>query len=114
MNTPIELCHHLNYVRQNYTKGIIKTLNNIIKKQSSNIKYIFLGQVRRIPDVGYNMYKSQFEDVNISEGFTEIVNIDFKPVFEDEKHEILFKQRTNQKNLQLQLVINVILFIYLI
>ncbi len=48
-----------------------------------------------MPDVGYNMYKSQFEDVNTSEGFTEIVNIDFKPVFEDEKHEILFKQRTN-------------------
>lgn len=73
METPIDLCHHLNYVRQNYTKG----------------------QIRRIPDVGYNMFKSQYEDPNVSEGFTEIVKIDFSPKFEDDYHEKIFKQWTN-------------------
>lgn len=73
MNTVIELCHHLNYVRQNQTKGA----------------------VRRIPDVGYNMYKSKYEEPVKSEHFTEIVSIDFEPEFETEHHEKIFKQWTD-------------------
>ena len=73
MQTPIELCHHLNYVRQNHTKGL----------------------VRRIPDVGYNTFKSQFEEPSTEEGFTEIVKIDFTPDFESKEHELVFKQWTN-------------------
>jgi len=41
-NTPIELCHHLNYVRVHQTSG----------------------EVRRIPDVGYNMYKKIMKHQN--------------------------------------------------
>ena len=73
MQTPIELCHHLNYVRQNHTKGV----------------------ARRIPDVGYNMFKSQLEEPSTEEGFTEIVKIDFTPDFESKDHELVFKQWTN-------------------
>ncbi|CAF0732418.1 unnamed protein product [Brachionus calyciflorus] len=73
MNTPIELCHHLNYVRQNCSAG----------------------EIRRIPDVGYNLYKSHFEEPDVKEGFTEILKIDFKPQFDDDKHEKIFKQWTN-------------------
>ena len=72
MTTPIELCHHLNYVRQNAT----------------------LGKVRRIPDVGYNMFKSRFEEPDKSEGYDEIVQVEFEPKFEDERHETIFKQWT--------------------
>lgn len=73
MNTSIDLCHHLNYVRQNYSAG----------------------KMRRVPDIGYNMFKSQFEEPDIGEGFSEIVKIDFEPKFEDENHEKMFKQWTN-------------------
>jgi bifunctional polynucleotide phosphatase/kinase len=72
MNTQIELCHHLNYVRQNQTAG----------------------KIRRIPDVGYNMFKSQFEQPVLSEGFSEIKEIDFSPKFENPEHETIFKQWT--------------------
>ena len=73
MTTPLELCHHLNYVRQNYS----------------------LGKNRRVPDVGYNMFKSQYEEPQMSEGFTDIIQIDFTPHFHDERHETVFKQFTN-------------------
>ena len=72
METKIELCHHLNYVRQNHTKG----------------------SIRRIPDVGYNMFKSNYEEPEVSEGYTEIVMVDFIPKFEDEEHENEFKKWT--------------------
>jgi bifunctional polynucleotide phosphatase/kinase len=72
MTTELELCHHLNYVRQNYTKG----------------------KVRRVPDVGYNTYKSQYEEPTVSEGFSEILKIDFVPIFDDSEHEATFKQWT--------------------
>ncbi len=72
MKTNIELCHHLNYVRQNQTAG----------------------KIRRIPDVAYNTFKSQFEEPNLSEGFLEIKEVDFIPKFENETHESIFKQWT--------------------
>ncbi len=73
MNTDIELCYHLNYVRQNQTKG----------------------KVRRIPDVGFNTYKSRYQEPDKSEGFTEIVNVEFHPKFDSEESEIIFKQWTD-------------------
>jgi bifunctional polynucleotide phosphatase/kinase len=73
MTTLLELCFHLNYVRQNQSKGTI----------------------RRIPDVGYNTYKSKQEDPIKTEGFTEILQIDFKPEFDSEEHERIFKQWTD-------------------
>lgn len=73
MTTLIELCHHLNYFRQNLTKS----------------------KVRRIPDVGYNMYKSRYEDPLLSDGFTDIVNVDFQPQFDSAEDEMIFKQWTS-------------------
>ncbi|KAK6179358.1 hypothetical protein SNE40_011740 [Patella caerulea] len=72
MQTPLELAHHLNYVRQNQTES----------------------EVRRIPDVGYNVYKKNFEEPSKLEGFSEIIKIDFKPRFANAKHESLFKNWT--------------------
>ncbi len=73
MNTEIELCYHLNYVRQNQSKG----------------------KIRRVPDVGYNTYKSRYEEPDTSEGFTEILQIEFSPEFDSEENEKIFKQWTD-------------------
>ncbi len=72
MQTPIELAHHLNFVRMNQTNG----------------------EVRRIPDVGYNMYKKNYQEPAIKEGFTEIKKITFVPKFDNKRDETLFKQWT--------------------
>lgn len=70
MSTPRDLANHLNFFRQNQTKG----------------------QVRRIPDVGYNVYNKNFEEPQKSEGFSEILKIDFVPKFDTTKEETLFKK----------------------
>ena len=72
MNTDIELCHHLNYVRQNQTKS----------------------KVRRIPDVGYNMFKKDYAKPDVKEGFSEVISIDFVPKFDSTEDESIFKQWT--------------------
>ncbi|XP_052225823.1 uncharacterized protein F21D5.5-like isoform X2 [Dreissena polymorpha] len=72
MNTPIDLANHLNYVRQTQTSGT----------------------VRRVPDVGYNVYKKNYEAPLKSEGFSEILHIDFCPNFDSEREESVFKQWT--------------------
>ncbi|KAH9496840.1 hypothetical protein Btru_010407 [Bulinus truncatus] len=73
LQTSQELSHHLNMFRQNQTNG----------------------QVRRIPDVGYNMFKKNFENPNTSEGFDSIVEVNFKPRFDSKTDEELFKQWTD-------------------
>ena len=73
MKTPLELARHLNLVRQNQTKG----------------------QVRRIPDVGYHVYKKNFEAPTKTEGFSEIVEVDFVPKFDSSTDQRLFKQWTD-------------------
>ncbi|XP_052774383.1 uncharacterized protein F21D5.5-like isoform X2 [Mya arenaria] len=72
MATPLDLAHHLNYVRQIQTNA----------------------RVRRIPDVGYNVYKKNYEAPTKAEGFTEIINIDFAPKFDSDKDKTLFLQWT--------------------
>ena len=52
------------------------------------------GKIRRIPDVGYNIFKSQFEEPDVSEGFKEILGVDFEPNFESDDHKEIFKQWT--------------------
>ncbi|ESO88114.1 hypothetical protein LOTGIDRAFT_126696 [Lottia gigantea] len=69
MQTPREVSNHLNYMRQTQTYS----------------------EVRRIPDVGFNVYKKNFEEPTKAEGFTEIINIDFKPMFDNKRDEELFK-----------------------
>lgn len=73
MKTPPEIAHHLNLVRQNQT----------------------MGKVRRIPDVGYNVYKKNFEEPAKSEGFSEIIEINFIPQFDSSSDERLFRQWTD-------------------
>ena len=72
LQTPLEIAHHLNYVRQNQTYG----------------------EVRRIPDVGYAVYNKNYEEPETSEGFTEVKKIDFKLRFDNNRDEMLFKQWT--------------------
>lgn len=73
INTPLELAKHLNYVRQNQTNG----------------------DVRRIPEVGYNVYKKNFSAPTKEEGFCNIIQIDFIPKFDSKRDEALFKQWTS-------------------
>lgn len=63
---------HLNYVRQNQTNG----------------------EVRRIPDVGYNVYFKNFQAPTKAEGFSEILELDFVPEFDTKNDEALFRQWT--------------------
>lgn len=72
LDTPKEIAHHLNYLRQTRTKGV----------------------VRRVPDVGYNVYNKNYQAPTLDEGFSEISNVQFSPHFDDELHETLFKQWT--------------------
>ena len=59
-NTDISICEHLNLLRMNQTKG----------------------ECRRVPQVGFNRYKSKFEMPSESEGFYEIITIDFTLKFD--------------------------------
>jgi len=62
LNTPLEVADHLNYVRVRETKG----------------------KVRRIPQVAYNVYKKNFSEPRKSEGFEEVITIDFVPDLRDD------------------------------
>ncbi|XP_071850455.1 uncharacterized protein F21D5.5-like [Apostichopus japonicus] len=73
LDTPLELCHHLNMVRQNQSKG----------------------KNRRVPNVGFNVYKKNFQDPSREEGFSEVKRIPFSPVFKNKNDERLFLQWTD-------------------
>ncbi len=70
LQTSFDLAHHLNLFRQTQSEG----------KQ------------RRVPDVGFNVFKSKFEEPSLNEGFSVIEKIDFKPEFDCEADEKLFEQ----------------------
>jgi len=70
MQTDVKLAHHLNFYREK------------------------IAGVRRIPDVGYNVFKSKFQEPTTNEGFTEVIKIDWIPDFENDHHKKLFLQRT--------------------
>jgi len=73
MNTGVELAEHLNYVRVRESGG----------------------KIRRIPDIAYNVYKKNFEEPSASEGFSDIIQIEFVPDFRgDVEFEKIFKQWT--------------------
>ena len=72
MTTTWELAHHLNLVRQNQTDG----------------------KIRRIPDVGYNMFRKNFEAPSLDEGFSAVERIDLLVSFDSPKDEVIFKQWT--------------------
>lgn len=70
--TDIDTAQHLNYVRQTMTKG----------------------EIRRIPDVAYAMYKKRLDEPSKEEGFTEVKEIQFVPDFSDAKVQHVFMQYT--------------------
>jgi len=71
--TDIEIAEHLNHVR--------------VRESSGNTK--------KIPAVAYNSFKKNFEPPSPSEGFSEIIQIDFIPDFRgDDEFEKIFKQWT--------------------
>eukprot|EP01114_Cavostelium_apophysatum_P009515 TRINITY_DN22667_c0_g1_i1.p2 TRINITY_DN22667_c0_g1~~TRINITY_DN22667_c0_g1_i1.p2 ORF type:complete len:153 (-),score=48.61 TRINITY_DN22667_c0_g1_i1:33-491(-) len=72
MDTDIKLAHHLNLVREKATGG----------------------QVSRIPDIAYNMFKSKFKYPDLKEGFTEIKKVEWRPHFESDLEKQFFLERT--------------------
>lgn len=66
------LSFHLNMFRQNQSKGI----------------------ERRVPEVAYRTYEKYFEVPEVSEGFDEVVLMDFVPLFKSESEKELFEQWT--------------------
>ncbi|ELR24286.1 DNA 3'phosphatase [Acanthamoeba castellanii str. Neff] len=68
--TPIELAQHLNVYREN------------------------MSGVKRVPGIAYNMFKKQYVEPRLAEGFTEIKPITFVPQFDNPDQEKLFHQLT--------------------
>jgi len=68
----VDLSHHLNFYREKLTNGA----------------------VRRIPDIGYNMFKKNFKEPAVEEGFAEVRKIPFVPHFENDQEREMFLQRT--------------------
>ncbi|XP_065178968.1 uncharacterized protein F21D5.5-like [Sycon ciliatum] len=69
LDTPRELAAHLNYYRQNLSKGVD----------------------RRIPDVAYNTYKSRFHMPSTGEGFASVTVVPFVPQFSSDDEKKLFR-----------------------
>jgi bifunctional polynucleotide phosphatase/kinase len=53
-----------------------------------------MGGVTNVPEISYRIYSSKFEKPQLSEGFDEIVNVEWYPDFEDEKNRKLFCERS--------------------
>jgi bifunctional polynucleotide phosphatase/kinase len=68
-NTPIKLCQHLNTYR-----------SKIMSKY--------------IPNIAYNIYNKKFIMPTIKEGFYEVINIDFIPLFDNKSNKDIFLQYT--------------------
>ena len=73
IDIPTELSHHLNFFRQNQTKG----------------------KIRRIPEVAYRTYEKNFEPPDKSEGFTDVQKVGFMPIFQSEEDKRIFLQWTS-------------------
>ncbi|XP_002740993.1 uncharacterized protein F21D5.5-like [Saccoglossus kowalevskii] len=70
--TSLELAHHMNLYRQTQTRG----------------------KTRRVPDVAFNVFKMNFSEPELAEGFSEIKKIEFIPKFASKNDESVFKQWT--------------------
>ena len=66
LTTPRELCNHLNLYRE----------------YSSN--------VRRIPDIAFNMFKSRYVEPDVSEGFSHVTHVDFSLQLKSESEKEMF------------------------
>lgn len=67
--------------------GITAHLNMFRQTQTA-------GKRRRVPDVGFRVFEKGFQTPNKSEGFTDIITLDFKPSFDSIKDEEMFCQWT--------------------
>jgi len=52
------------------------------------------GTIRRVPDVGFNMFTSKYKAPTTAEGFSEICTVKFVPQFKNEKDKKLFLEWT--------------------
>ena len=73
IDIPTELSHHLNFVRQNQTKG----------------------KIRRIPEVAYRTYEKNFEPPDKSEGYIDVQKVGFIPIFQGGDDKNIFLQWTS-------------------
>lgn len=71
-NVDTALSYHLNMFRQNQSQG----------------------EKRRVPEVAYRTYAKNFEKPDSSEGFSEIIELDFVPQFDTDSDKKLFSQWT--------------------
>eukprot|EP01006_Ploeotia_vitrea_P043557 TRINITY_DN66742_c5_g6_i1.p1 TRINITY_DN66742_c5_g6~~TRINITY_DN66742_c5_g6_i1.p1 ORF type:complete len:412 (-),score=16.36 TRINITY_DN66742_c5_g6_i1:134-1369(-) len=62
---------------------------NIVRELMSN------GKQKRVPEIAYNMMKSKWQNPTVSEGFSEVKEIEFVPDFDDERSKQLFYQFTS-------------------
>ena len=67
--TPLEHCKHNNRFRELTTKDLSKKVVN---------------------DIAFNLYKSKYVAPTVTEGFSNIVQIDFSPIFSDKTAETLY------------------------
>ncbi len=72
LNLPLELCKHLNCVRN------IQTNND----------------VKIVPSVAYNLLKSKFAEPSTDEGIAEVIQVPFTPSFNSEEDEKAFRKWT--------------------
>eukprot|EP01083_Nonionella_stella_P029199 80459_1 len=68
LKTPREIAEHLNFCREKQTNG----------------------KIRRIPAVAFNVFNKNFEPPTKSEGFSEVISVNFKPNFENESDRKIF------------------------
>ena len=73
LNIDTALAYHLNMFRQNQSHG----------------------ERRRVPEVAYRTYEKNFEKPDPSEGFSEIIELDFVPQFDSDSDKKLFSQWTS-------------------
>jgi bifunctional polynucleotide phosphatase/kinase len=97
MTTPRELAEHLNFVRFVRWQGPPTPCNSPatdLKFVNQFSERVSNGEVRRVPDVGFNTANKNWQNPAASEGFSEIVDIPFVPDFAEEKHKTWFTMRT--------------------
>lgn len=87
-----KLANHLNYFRE---------VGYILLTPLLLLSFVFscltllqrLGITKHVPRIGYNMYKKNFKEPELSEGFSEIKKIRFVASFDNPDHEKLFQQQ---------------------
>lgn len=69
LNVPNEVAFHLNYFRQNQSKGV----------------------QRRVPAVGFRVFEKNFQMPEVGEGFAEVKTLEFVPQFDSDSDRELFQ-----------------------